>query len=421
MIPVTPKPNILTMANIQFTISDKKIQEMLFGDRGIEVLMEEVINQLLQAEMTEHLRAAPGEQTDRRTGYRNGSYERRLTTRVGTLELEVPRDREGTFQTKLFERYQRNEKALVLALMQMVVQGVSTRKVKKITDQLCGRRFSRQTVSNLAKRLDEQVTAWAERELKKAYPFLIVDALQVKVRRQAAVRSTTALIVVGISEDGYREILGLEVTFGETGAAWKRLFEELKERGLSGVEVVTSDAHEGLRDAIAERFPGSIWQRCQAHFRRNVIDQTPRACRDKMHQILDQVLKAKNPTQARKAFDDAYGELSEEAPDALEVLENGWEEATAVLALPTKYRRRLRTTNMLERFIEEIRRREKVIRIFPNRASTYRLIGALCAEQHDEWSTGRKYLKMDEYFQWKTELTQADSEPHPPNELPKAA
>ncbi len=409
------------MADIQFTISEEKIQAMLFGDRGIEVLMEEVMNQLLQAEMTEHLRATPGEQTDRRRGYRNGFYERRLTTRVGTLELEVPRDREGTFQSTLFERYQRNEKALVLAMMEMVVQGVSTRKVKKITDKLCGRRFSRETVSSLAKRLDEQVEAWAGRELEKDYPFLVVDALQVKVRRQAAVRSTTALIVVGISEDGYREILGLEVTFGETGAAWKRLFADLKERGLSGVEFVTSDAHEGLKEAIAERFPGSIWQRCQAHFRRNVIDQTPRACHDQMHQTLDRVLKAKSPKKARAAFRAAYDELQEEAPDALEVLECGIEDATAILALPRKYRRRLRTTNMVERFIEEIRRREKVIRIFPNRASAYRLIGALCAEQHDEWSTGRRYLTMDEYYQWKADLSEGEPTSDANEYLPKAA
>ena len=409
------------MADIQFTISEEKIQEVLFGDRGVEVLMEELMNQLLQAEMTEHLRATPGEQTDRRRGYRNGSYERRLTTRVGTLTLEVPRDRNGTFQTSLFERYQRNEKALVLALMEMVVQGVSTRKVKKITDQLCGRRFSRGTVSRLAKKLDEQIAAWAERDLRKDYPFLIVDAMQVKVRRQAAVRSTTALIVVGISEDGYREILGLEVTFGETGAAWKRLFADLKERGLSGVELVTSDAHEGLKEAIAERFPGSIWQRCQAHFRRNVIDQTPRACHDQMHQRLDRILKAKSPKKARAAFRAAYDELQEEAPDALEVLECGIEDATAILALPRKYRRRLRTTNMVERFIEEIRRREKVIRIFPNRASAYRMIGALCAEQHDEWSTGRRYLTMDEYYQWKADLSEGEPTSNANEHLPKAA
>jgi transposase-like protein len=175
-------------------------------------LLEPILNQLLQAEMSEHLRVEPGERTDQRRGWRNGSYERRLTTRVGTLTLEVPRDRDGTFQTTLFERYQRSEKALVLVLMQMVVQGVSTRRVKRITTKLCGREFSRQTVSRLAKGLGEQVAAWTERSLEKhEYPFLGLDAMQVKVRRQGAVRSTTALLTVGISEAGQREILDREL------------------------------------------------------------------------------------------------------------------------------------------------------------------------------------------------------------------
>ena len=165
-------------------------------------------NQILQAEMTEHLRAEPGEETSGRRGYRNGTYDRKLTTRVGTIELEVPRDREGTFQTALFQRYQRSEKALVLTLMEMVVQGVSTRRVKDITTELCGREFSKSTVSRLAKELEEQVQAWAERPLEQEYPFLLLDAMQLKVRRQKAVRSTTAMLAVGIGEDGQREILG---------------------------------------------------------------------------------------------------------------------------------------------------------------------------------------------------------------------
>jgi len=368
-------------------------------------LLQPILNQLLQAEMTEHLRAEPGERTDQRRGWRNGSYKRQLTTRVGTLTLEVPRDREGTFQTALFERYQRSEKALVLALMQMVVQGVSTRRVKKITTELCGREFSRQTVSRLSEGLDEQVTAWAERSLEKhEYPFLALDAMQVKVRRQGAVRSTTVLLAVGISEAGQREILGLEVAFGETGESWRRFIQQLKTRGLSGVEVATSDAHGGLRQALETSFPGLIWQRCQAHFRRNVLDRTPAGLHDRTHELLDQILEAPSPERAREAFGEACAELEGQADKALEVLETGWEEATAVLALPKKYRRRLRTTNMLERFIEEIRRREKVVRIFPNQDSAYRLIGALCAEQHEEWSTGRRYLTMDAFYEWKASL-----------------
>jgi transposase-like protein len=392
------------MATFEITIDDQKIQDLLQGDRGMAALLQPILNQLLQAEMTQHLRAEPGERTDQRRGWRNGSYERRLTTRVGTLTLEVPRDRDGTFQTRLFERYQRSEKALVLALMQMVVQGVSTRRVKKITTELCGREFSRQTVSRLAEGLDEQVAAWAGRSLEEqSYPFLVLDAMQVKVRRQGAVRATTVLLAVGISEAGYREILGLDVAFGETGEAWRRFIGRLKARGLSGVEVATSDAHKGLRQALEAAFPGLIWQRCQAHFRRNVLDRTPTALRDRMHELLDRILTASSPERAREAFGETCAELEGQADKALEVLE-GWEEATAVLALPAKYRRRLRTTNMLERFIEEIRRREKVVRIFPNEEATHRLIGALCAERHEEWSTGRRYLTMEAFFEWKASL-----------------
>ncbi len=391
------------MASIEIEIDDEKIQQMLQGDRGMAVLLEPILNQILQAEMTEHLKAKPGEQTDDRRGYRNGTYQRKLTTRVGTIELEVPRDREGSFQTALFQRYQRSEKALVLTLMQMVVQGVSTRRVKDITTDLCGREFSSSTVSRLTEELGEQVEAWAERQLDQEYPFLILDAMQLKVRRQKAVRSTTAMLAVGISEDGHREILGLEMAFGETEEGWRRFIRQLKERGLSGVELATSDAHEGLKQALQEAFPGLIWQRCQSHFRRNVLDQTPSDYRDEMHEVLDQVLEADSQEEARTRLDDLRERMEEKAPAALQALEDGFYEATAVLALPEKYRKRLRTTNMLERFIQEIRRREKVIRIFPNIGSAERLVGALCAETHEEWSTGRRYLIMDEYFEWKTD------------------
>ena len=410
--PIEPT-DILTMATFEITIDDEKIQELLQGDRGMAALLEPILNQILQAEMTDHLSAGPEERTDDRQGYRNGSYERQLTTRVGTLELEVPRDRKGEFQTALFQRYQRSEKALVLALMQMVVQGVSTRRVKEITTELCGRQFSKSTVSRLTGELDEQVKAWSSRSLQeKSYPFLVLDAMHLKVRRQGArpsrwPRSTTVMLAVGINEAGQREILGLETAFGETAEGWRRFIGQLKSRGLSGVEVATSDAHEGLVQALREGFPGLIWQRCQAHFRRNVIDQTPSSYRDRMHQMLDQLLEASSQSDMQRRFEDISGEIEEKAPAALEVLTGGLFDATAVLALPGKYRRRLRTTNMVERFIQEIRRREKVIRIFPNIDSVERLVGALCAETHEDGnlgfprSTGRRYLTMDAFFEWK--------------------
>ncbi|MCS3632500.1 transposase-like protein [Salinibacter ruber] len=397
------------MTQLEVTFDEETLREVLLGDRGAEVLLEKVMNEILQAEMTEHIGAEPGEQTDQRRGYRNGTYERTLTTRIGSVKLEVPRDREGTFRTELFERYQRSEKALVTTLMQMVLQGVSTRRVKKITTELCGREFSRQTVSNLTEKLDQQVEAWANRPLEEEYPFLLADAMQLKVRRQGAVRSTTAMIVVGISEEGYREILGFKIALRETGESWKELFENLKERGLRGVEFAVSDAHEGLEKALRASFPGCIWSRCHAHFQRNVLDKTPSGCHDQMKALLDQILEAGSQQEAVRRFEEEAGELREGAPDAVETLKDGLFDATAVLALPEKYHRWLRTTNMLERLIQEIRRREKVIRIFPSKDSAWRLVGALLAEKHEEWSTSRRYLKTDEFYDWLDEQTETEA------------
>ena len=398
------------MASLQINLPDEKIQTLLQSDRALQTILESALNQLLEAELTEHLQAEPGERTVRRRGYRNGSYERKLTTRVGTLTLDVPRDRSGEFQTELFERYQRSEKALVLSLMEMVVQGVSTRKVKKITAELCGRDFSKSTVSKLAEGLDEQVAAWAERPLyQTSYPFLLADAVHVKVRREGAVRSTAVLIAIGITDSGHREILGLEVCYGETRTSWGDFFTQLRSRGLSGVEYAFSDAHEGLKTALQEAFPGVIWGRCQAHFMRNVLDRTPKRYRDAVHAHLKAILYADTPEAARTAFDRAAGELEGKADRALETLETGFEDATAALTLPEKYRRRLRTTNMIERMIEEIRRREKVIRIFPTMQSAWRMIGALLAEQHEKWAYGRRYLTMDEYFEWSADRSVEDA------------
>jgi transposase-like protein len=259
--------------------------------------------------------------------------------------------------------------------------------------------------------LSEQVEAWAERPLEEEYPFLVADAMQLKVRRQGAVRSTTAMIVVGISEEGYREILGFKIALRETEESWKELFEDLKERGLQNVEYAVSDAHEGLEKALRSSFPGCIWNRCQAHFRRNVLDKTPSGCHDQMKDLLDEVLEANSQQEAVERFEEKADELREEASDAVETFQEGLYDATAVLALPEKYRRRLRTSNMLERLIQEVRRREKVIRIFPNKDSAWRLVGALLAEKHEEWSTGRRYLTMDEFYEWREEQTEESQKP----------
>jgi transposase-like protein len=377
----------------------------------VAAILRPLLNQILEAEMTEHVGAEPHERSDQRTGRRNGHYPRGLTTRVGTFDLTVPRDRDGTFSTALFERYQRSEKALTLALMEMVVNGVSTRKVSNITDQLCGKEFKKSTVSDLCKDLNEQVEAFNDRPLDgQEYPFIIVDAMRIKVRRQRAVRSTSALIVVGINEEGYREILGLQIADSESKQSWLEMFRWLKQRGLTGVEFVTSDAHEGLVDALQQCFQGSTWQRCQTHFRRNVVDKTPTSLEDTIHQGLDDIFKADSPEMARTAFNELAADLEGKADRALETLELGLEDATAVLCLPEKYRRRLRTTNMVERLNSEVRRREKVVRIFPNDESAWRLIGAYLAERHEEWSTKRRYLKMDEFHRWKRNMTDTEDD-----------
>ena len=393
------------MTRAQINLDAEQIQSLLSGDSaGMRLLVQQAVNQFLQAELSEHLQAESGERTDDRRGYRNGTYPRRMTTRVGTIELDVPRDRDGTFRTELFERFQRSERALVLALMDMVVHGVATRKVAHITETLCGHSFSKSTVSRLSAELDTVVDAWRNRPLKRqSYPFVIADAMYIKVRREGRVRSTAVLIAVGIGEDGYREVLGVETSIRESNESWSGFFGRLRQRGLAGIDYTVSDAHEGLVAALREYFPGSTWQRCQVHFMRNVLDVTPKKHRDRMVSLLRQILHADDPDEARKALERAQSEMQHSAEKALGVLETGFDYAIAVLALPNKYRRRLRTSNMLERLNEEIRRREKPIRIFANDESAIRLIGALLMEHHEAWVASRQYLDLDDYRHWKVE------------------
>jgi putative transposase len=228
-----------------------------------------------------------------------------------------------------------------------------------------------------------------------------VDALVIKVRRDEAVRATSALIVSGVHESGHRELLGLCLGDSESEGTWSDMFAWLKQRGLHGVELVVSDAHSGLVKAAQHYFQGVMWQRCQVHLERNVLGRTPRHLRSQMASGLRRIFEAADHAGARAAFTTLATELGAKAERAVELLEDGLEDALSVLVLPEKYRRRLRTTNMMERLNEEIRRRERVIRIFPNEASAVRLIGALLAEQYEHWSTGKRYFDMTEYVEWK--------------------
>jgi len=261
------------MAKDHRRLAEEVAQGVLLDDPDfLREILERVVQQILEVEMTEHIGAAPYERVEGRTGHRNGHKPRTLRTRVGTLNLLVPQDREGTFSTHLFASYQRNEKALVLALMEMYVEGVSTRKVKDITEALCGTSFSRSLVSRLAGDLDSELEAWRSRPLTaKAYPYVFVDARYEKVRVDRRVVSQGVLVVSGVRDDGLREILAVEVTDTESEATYQELFRSLKSRGLSGVELVVSDDHEGLKAAIFRHFQGVCHQRCQVHFSRNLL------------------------------------------------------------------------------------------------------------------------------------------------------
>ena len=393
------------MTQYQVTLDPQVLQRLFSGESQLGQLLEAVLNQVLEAQVTEQLQAAPYERTAERQGYRNGYKPRRLTTRVGRLVLRVPQVREGLFSTELFARYQRSEQALILTLMEMVVNGVSSRKVARITEELCGTSFAKSTVSDLCKGLDPLVTAWNERDLSgQRYPFMVVDALVLKVREGGRVRALSALVAVGVNARGYREILGLQLGDSESERSWMAFFTWLKGRGLAGVDLVVSDHHGGLVNAVRVQFQGATWQRCQTHLSANVAAVTPKAVQEEVHSRLHAIFDAPDLEIARTLLTRFVADFEQIAPAAVATLERGFDDATAVLGLPLPYRRRLRTTNGVERLNEEIRRRERVIRIFPNRASVIRLLGALLLEQDEHWSTGPRYFDMAAYWRGHAEL-----------------
>jgi putative transposase len=358
-------------------------------------LVQDAVQAILEAEMEAHLGAGRYERTAGRSGYRNGSKPRTLHTRVGTLELQVPQDREGTFSTELFSRYQRTEQALVVTLMEMYVQGVSTRKVAAITEQLCGTAFSKSQVSALAGRLDADLVAWRERPLPASYPYLSVDARYEHVRVDGRVVSQGVLVVAGVRDDGRREILAVEVADTESEATYQDLFRHLKARGLHGVRLVTSDDHAGLRAAIGRHFQGASWQRCQVHFARNLQRRVGAKHRAQLGEDLRAIFAAPEAAQAQATARSCAQRWRAGHPAVATQLEEELEPCLTCLALPTAHRVRVRTTNGLERFNQELKRRTRVVRIFPNRAALLRLVTALAMEQSEEWVSGRRYLTLE--------------------------
>jgi len=371
-------------------------------------IVQDLLQEMLEGEMTEALGAGKSERSEGRIGYRSGHYNRTLITRVGKLELRVPQDRDGRFSTELFERYQRSEQALVAALAEMYVQGVSTRKVKAITEELCGHSFSASTISAINKRLDESLTAFARRRLDEPFAYLIIDAKYEKVRQAGVVRSCAVLVALGVDWEGRRQILAVELANRESRSSWKDFLVDLRDRGLHGVEYVVADDHAGLRAAVREVLPDAWFQRCYVHFLRNALDHLPRKADDDCLQELRWIYDRRALSEARSDLAAWLRKWSPRYPKLTGWAEEAIEETFTFYRLPRQHHKHMKSTNMLERFNEEIKRRTIVLRIFPNEDSCLRLIGALAVETHENWLEANRYLNMNDLKEMKkADLRQA--------------
>jgi transposase-like protein len=365
-------------------------------DPSLREIVRAVMQEMLEAEMTDALGAEKGERTAARLGYRSGYYTRTLVTRIGKLELRVPQDRDGRFSTELFERYQRSEQALVATLAEMYVQGVSTRKVKAITEELCGHAFSASSISAINKRLDESLKAFAERPLEEPFPYLILDARYEKVREGGIVSSQAVLIAIGIDWDGRRQILAVEIANRESRSAWKDFLLTLRKRGLHGVELVVADDHAGLRAAIREVLTEAAFQRCYVHFLRNALDHLPRKADDDCLQELRWLYDRRSVEEARRDLAAWIVKWGARYQKLVAWAEETIDETLTFYRLPRQHHKHLKSTNMLERLNEEIRRRTYVVRIFPNSDACRRLIRALAVETHENWLEAHRYLNMND-------------------------
>jgi putative transposase len=392
----TKQPNPKrTMTRKSSSKSVEELKVMLSQEEDLlRPIVQIAVQEFLEAEMNEALGATKSERNTERLGYRSGYYPRKLITRVGTLELRVPQDRQGRFSTEIFSRYQRSEKALVAALVEMYVQGVSTRKVKAISEELCGHEFSASTISELNTKLDEELERFARQTLEAEYPYLIVDARYEKVREDGVIRARAVLVAIGIDWEGRRRILGVELANRESATSWREFLLGLKARGLRGVRLAISDDHQGLKRAIAEVIPETAWQRCYVHVLRNALDHLPRKADDDCLTELRWLYDRRDAAEARLHLRAWLEHWSAKYPKLCAWVEESIEETWTFYRSPREHHKHLKSTNLLERLNQELKRRTHVVRIFPNEASCLRLIRALACEQHEEWLDGPLYLDM---------------------------
>lgn len=385
------------MAQLNITLNQEEIQALLLDDRGeaFKKILQTSLNKILQAESAEQLKAAPYERSEERTDCRNGSRDRDLNTRVGRITLHVPRHRNVPFKTLVFDNYSRSEAALVASMAEMVVNGVSTRKVSRVMETLCGTSFSKSAVSDVCKDLDTAVKEFQTRPLEGDYPFLTVDATYFKVRENSRIISKAFMIAYGTNAEGHREILGFGVYANESSATWTDFLLSLKKRGLTGLLMITSDAHEGILNAIGKVFPTVPWQRCQFHFSRNITDKAPKKYQPGLRAELQELFNCKTIAEARKVRDRIIEDYRDVAESAVACLDEGFESSMTVMLLPAWLRRFYRTSNQIERLNKELKRRSKVIGVFPNEDSVLRLMGSVLMERHDAMLAGRAVFSKD--------------------------
>ncbi len=365
------------------------------GFEGMARAIEILVNEAMKIERAEALGAQPYERTDQRRGYANGFKPKTLQTRVGKVELQVPQTRGVEFYPKSLERGVRSERALKLAVAEMYVQGVSTRKVTKITSELCGLDVSSSQVSRAAKLLDAELQSWRERPLGKLL-YLTFDARYEKVRHGGTVVDCAVLIAIGVLPNGKRTVLGVSAKLSEAEVHWRDFLQSLVERGLHGIEMITSDAHEGLKAARKSVFPSVPWQRCQFHLQQNATAYVPKVdMRSEVAADIRGIFNAPDANEAQRLLKIATEKYRATAPKLAEWMEKNVPEGLTVLTRPESHRRRLRTSNSLERLNKEILRRTRVATLFPNEASLLRLVSAVLAEVDEEWQTGKSYLNTE--------------------------
>ena len=377
------------MSQVHITVEYEEMVALLSKDRNeaFAALMKKVLDAFLLAESEEQIGAGKHERSEDRTDYRNGTRDRPLVTRIGKITLKVPRHRDVPFVTMIFDSYQRNEAALISTMAEMVIQGVSTRKVTNVVEELCGTSFSKSAVSELCKRLDEIVNQFKNRPLTTPYMFVITDAKYFKVRENHSIVSKAFMVAMGITSDGRREIIGFDTYETESEPTWIQFLTSLKDRGLTDLNMITSDAHSGLIAALKRVYPEVPWQRCQYHFLKNILHEAPKKEQAGLQTELRDMFTAKTMKEARKFRDEIINDYKDVAPKAMEILDNGFEDAMTVMWLPEGMRTPLRTSNYIERENGELERRSAVIRIFPNVASLNRLMGAVLIDRHDLMST----------------------------------